>query len=193
MDEVVARVGVSASYKKQFAEAFGSSTVTDARVLKALSAFMSRLISADSPYDRYLVTGQGLSAAALKGLGIFRQHCTGCHSEPLTSNGGFHSNAWPSNLDVGRYRITENSQDSGKFKVPSLRNVARTYPYMHDGTAKTLEQVVSHYNSLNASSGTEESNLPVQMDLSHEEQRNLISFLESLTDEHFLSNPLFAP
>lgn len=193
MSEVVERIAAKSSYHSQFKDAFGTGEVNDTKVLKALSEFMRRLISDHSPYDTYLKTGHGLSEAELRGLHLFRQHCASCHAEPLLSNGGFHRNAWPSSGDAGRAEITQNLADTGRFKVPSLRNVAVTYPYMHNGTAKTLAEVIDHYASLTEQSLQFDPKLPAGMHFNEQQKKDLIEFLNSLTDEVFLSNPLFAP
>jgi len=193
MSEVVERIASKSSYRAQFKDAFGSDEINDANVLKALSEFMSRLISDHSPYDTYLKTGQGLTESELRGLHLFRQHCTSCHTEPLFSNAGFHRNAWPSSGDAGRAGITQDLADTGRFKVPGLRNVAVTYPYMHDGSAKTLAEVIDHYASLTEQSHQVDPKLPTGMHFNDQEKNDLIEFLNALTDEAFLSNPLFAP
>jgi cytochrome c peroxidase len=111
----------------------------------------------------------------------------------LFSNAGFHRNAWPSSGDAGRAGITQDLADTGRFKVPSLRNVAVTYPYMHDGSAKTLAEVIDHYASLTEQSSQVDSKLPAGMHFNDQEKNDLIEFLNALTDDSFLSNPLFAP
>lgn len=186
-------------YQDAFKRAFPGSepAISTATFLQALSQFMASLISADSPYDQY-VTGQNpavLSNAALNGRKLFNAHCNSCHSEPLFTNNGFHSNGLPGVSDPGRKAVTLNPDDVHKFKVPSLRNIEVTGPYMHDGRFKTLEEVLAFY-----STGIED--LPHTDPLLYKDGNpgfrfsqieidELKAFLLSLTDRKFLQNRSF--
>lgn len=185
-------------YTELFKKAYPKATepVSTANMLRALTQFMGSLISADSRYDHF-VTGNSsaLSAKEQQGLQIFTTHCNACHTAPLFTDNTFRSNGLPGVNDPGRKEITLNPEDKHKFKVPSLRNITHTGPYMHDGRFKTLNQVVDFY-----STGIEDlphtdkllyTNGKPGFNFSAEEKDALIAFLRSLTDEKFLSNPKF--
>ena len=107
---------------------------------------MSGLISANAKYDQYVNSTTSLTTDEQEGLVLFRQHCSSCHSEPLFTDYSFQNNGIDKVFaDSGRYRITRNDEDMGRFKVPTLRNIALSGPYMHDGRFNTLEAVLDHY------------------------------------------------
>ncbi|WAS89499.1 di-heme enzyme [Corallococcus sp. NCRR] len=209
----------------RFAEAFPneSTPVSLATLTRALSAFERSLISGTSAYDRYLYGKDvdALSPAAKRGLQLFlseRLECDHCHSgfnfqdatvhestaEPVLPyhNTGLYNEdgqgAYPAG-DTGLFEITFRPEDMGRFKAPSLRNVAVTGPYMHDGSVETLSDVLDHYAAggrARAANGGQPS--PLQsafvrgFDLTPEEKADVIAFLESLTDTAFLTDPRFA-
>jgi cytochrome c peroxidase len=130
------------------------------------------------------------------GYDIFKQKCSSCHKEPLFTDGSFRNAGLPVDAtlnDYGRMAITGNGRDSLKFKVPSLRNVAVTYPYGHDGRFFTLLNVFEHYRKDMVISATTDSLLLHKIPLSNYEIGQLTAFLNTLTDTAFLKNPLFAP
>ena len=132
-----------------------------------------------------------LTADEKAGLKLFEENCSSCHSGSLFSNFGFYRNghSTSSDLDSGRYRITQNIEDKGRFRVPSLRNVALTYPYLHDGSAKNLDSILSKY--ANPPYDHELPNGPILLDL--EERKQLIEFLKTLSDYNFISNSDYLP
>ncbi|MEM6344631.1 MAG: cytochrome c peroxidase [Bacteroidota bacterium] len=165
---------------------------------RAIAAYERTMISGDSPYDRF-VRGedpQALSAAAQRGLALFmseRTNCTQCHGGIDFSLYDFANNGlYDSFLDKGRYRVTLDSADIGKFKVPTLRNVALSWPYMHDGSLNSLEEVVQHYNE-GGKGHVNQSTYVRPLGLNPNEVADLVAFLESLTDKKFINNPAFAP
>ncbi|MEL7531175.1 MAG: cytochrome c peroxidase [Bacteroidota bacterium] len=165
---------------------------------RAIAAYERTLISGDSPYDRF-VRGedpQALNAAAQRGLTLFkseRTNCTQCHGGIDFSLYNFENNGlYDSFLDQGRYRVTLDSTDIGKFKVPTLRNIGLSWPYMHDGSLKSLEEVVQHYNE-GGQGHANQSAYVRPLGLNPKEVSDLVAFLESLTDEKFINNPAFAP
>ncbi|MFM2083107.1 MAG: hypothetical protein RL380_1798, partial [Verrucomicrobiota bacterium] len=120
--------------------------------------------------------------------------CFHCHGGPLFTDNQFHNNGL--NLvdtDLGRFKVTGKDYDQGKFSTPSLRNVALTAPYMHDGKFKTLDDVIAHYDHGLVRSPTLDPNLakhpPEGLRLSREDQDALVAFLKTLTDEKFLAQP----
>jgi cytochrome c peroxidase len=153
----------------------------------ALASYVRTIVSGNSRYDRY-VSGdtKALSAQALFGLGLFRgkAHCTVCHAGPNLTDDSFHNTgvAWRDGelRDPGRFKVTGKIEDRGSFKVPTLREVARTAPYMHDGSLATLEAVVDYYNrGGNPNPGVDEDLRPLH--LTAEEKRALVEFLKSLS------------
>ena len=157
------------------------------QVALALAAYVRTIQTGDSPYDRY-VTGDrsALSAAARRGLDLFRGKggCTGCHVGPIFSDEEFHNTgvAWRTGVltDEGRARVTNAALDRGAFKTPTLREVARTAPYMHDGSFATLREVVDFYNRGGApNAGLDKDLRPLE--LTTRDKEDLVAFLKSLT------------
>ena len=197
--EVVARLNANARYRDRFREAFGIETITAPYLLQALSQFMLLMVSDQSPYDDYLRgEGEGLTELELQGMALFEDHCGGCHAGPLQTDFSYRNNGLDSvMLDLGRGRITEHPADEGKFRVPSLRNVALTAPYMHNARFATLEAVLQHYASGIRPSATLDPEFlspegaPKPMALTAAEQQAIVAFLHTLTDRDFTTNPLF--
>ncbi len=189
------------SYKKLYKQAFTNGEINAENMLKALSQFMTMLTSSNSRFDKYRrnETGGTMSSQELAGYSVFNQKCASCHATDIFTDNSFRNNGLPINPainDKGRYRVTENPTDTYKFKVPSLRNIEKTAPYMHDGRFYTLEAILEHYTSgiqntqnldpllVNGSS--------FGISLSSTEKTQLIAFLKTLTDNEFLTNPKFA-
>ena len=181
-------------YPSQFKKAFGTEEINTQRFLKALSQYMLTLVSADSKYDKVIRKEEKFTKMEQKGYDLFKKHCTSCHKEPLLTSNSFENNGLTLDTtlnDFGRMKITQNSKDSLKFKVPTLRNIEFTFPYMHDGRFKTLNEVVKHYNSGIQKSKTLSKPLQKPMNLSDNERTELIAFLKTLTDKEFLFNPKY--
>ena len=198
MDEtlanVVTKLQKSEKYQAQFLAAFGDTNITGQRVLKALTQFELQLISSNSKYDKVMRKEADFTDQEQNGYKLFKTNCASCHNEPLFTSDKFERNgiALDTTLnDIGRQRITGNTKDYLLFKVPTLRNIQFTYPYMHDGRFKKLTDVIKHYNSLENN-----KNLPKQlqksMHLSDNERVDLITFLHTLTDKNFLFNQRFS-
>jgi len=186
--ELSKRLQSNASYLKAFDKAFGR--VPDAYTIpRALSSYVRSLPAPDADYDRY---DQGdstaLSASAIKGLQLFeseRLQCGSCHTAPLFTSFAFANNGlYDDYKDIGRALITQKTDDQGKFRIPSLRNVAVTAPYMHDGSVATLAEVIQHYADGTSTHKNKDSRLQ-GFTISKEETEQLISFLLSLTDSQF--------
>lgn len=196
--EVVKRISESETYRKRFAKVFGSNKkISGQLVLKALSQYMLSLQSSDSKYDRVIRKEEGYSFTEYEANGykLFTKHCASCHTEPLFTNGGFANNGLkPDTLynDGGRIKISGKAEDSLKFKVPTLRNIAVTYPYMHDGRYRNLQMVLFHYSEGIHQTVNLAPQLKKGIKLNENEKRDLIAFLKTLTDTEFLRNPLFA-
>lgn len=196
MANVVRKLNASAKYRGLFRAAFGDSLASGQKTLLALSQFVLLLNSSNSRYDKYIrrEAGAAFTAQEQNGLALFRKHCAACHSEPLFTNGGFADNGLPPDtalMDTGRMRITQNPADSLQFKIPTLRNIQFTYPYMHDGRFKKLSDVINHYTGGMRPGGTPDARLQAPIALRHEDKIDLIAFLLTLTDREFLFDKRF--
>lgn len=166
-------------------------------ITRSLACFERSLISGNSPFDQYYYQNidNVLTENQLKGMRLFfsnKVNCTNCHNGFNFTNYSFQNNGLYQNYqDSGRYRLTQNDTDIAKFKVPTLRNIGITAPYMHDGSLNTLMEVVEHYNNGGAK-GHHQSKLIKPLNLTDSEKLQLVAFLESLTDESFLFNENFS-
>lgn len=188
---VVGKLRANSLYRRLFKEAFGDSLATGEHTLKALSQFMLSLTSARSKYDRMKRGEERFNEQEQKGYGLFQKHCASCHAEPLFTTHAFANNGLPADpllRDYGRMQITHQPGDSLKFKIPTLRNIAYTYPYMHDGRFKKLSQVLDHYTSGIRQSTTLAKELQAKMELSSNDKVDLIAFLMTLSDQEFVFN-----
>lgn len=200
LSNIILKLKRSGKYRQLFTEAYGSEEITTERILKSLSQFMLMMVSANSRYDKYVRNepGGSLSAAETAGLLLFREKCQGCHATELFTDQAFRNNGLPPTglNDVGRFAVTLNDNDKYCFRVPTLRNIEKTAPYMHDGRFYTLDAVLEHYNSGVADSPTLDTllkrNGTTGIRLSAQEKQELISFLKTLTDDQFTHNPLFS-
>ena len=189
------RLNSDSSYVRMARQAYGRDP--DPFVItRSIACFERSLISGYSRFDHYenYNDAAALSAYELKGLELFfsdRSNCSQCHGGFNFTNYAFENNGlYEMYEDVGRFRFTGDDKDLARFKVPSLRNVALTAPYMHDGSMMTLEEVVEHYNK-GGFSHPHKSELIKPLNLSEDEKSKLVAFLKTLTDESFIQNPLF--
>ena len=165
-------------------------------ITRSIANFERSLLSGSSAYDRYEngENTQALSAAALRGRDLFfspKTNCFQCHGGFNFTNYAFENNGlYEDYADPGRFRLTHEEADRALFKVPSLRNVAVTAPYMHDGSIASLTEVIEHYNS-GGKNHPHKSDWVHPLNLTDQEKEDLHQFLQSLTDEDFLSNPNF--
>ena len=163
-------------------------------ITRALGVFERTLISGNSKYDKYLLEKLKLSAKEEEGRKLFfssKTNCSSCHSGFDFTNYSFSNTGLYLNYkDIGRLRFTKDSSDMAKFKVPSLRNIEVTAPYMHDGSLETLEEVIEHFNS-GGKNHVNKSEILKPLHLSDEEKGNLILFLKTLTDYEFIDNKVF--
>lgn len=196
LDSVLLKLRKDASYQKMFYEAFGSKEINSQRMLKALAQFTGLLVSANSKYDRVKRGEEEFNSSEAHGYKIFQAHCAVCHKEPLFTDNSFRNNGLELNAylkDYGRMAITANPEDSLKFRVPSLRNVGVTQPYMHDGRIYSLQSVVDHYNTGIQQSATLDPLLKNGIKLNRLEKYDLVLFLYTLTDSSFLKDKRFGP
>ena len=186
---------------KLFKQAFDGGEINSENMLKALGQFMALLVSSNSKFDKYRRNESGgtMTADELDGYAIFNQKCASCHATDLFTDNSFRNNGLAINPlvnDIGRFRVTQLESDKYKFKVPSLRNIEKTAPYMHDGRFYTLEAVLDHYSSgvVNTQNLDESlnNNGTLGIPLTQTEKAKIIAFLKTLTDNEFLTNPKFA-
>ncbi|OYQ45600.1 cytochrome-c peroxidase [Flavobacterium cyanobacteriorum] len=185
INRVIDKLRKSGRYKKIFIATYGDSSITSSKILKALAQFQLTLVSAGSKYDRVRTGKEKFTPQEKRGYTLFRLNCSGCHPEPLFSTYAFENNGLPAAAtlnDFGRYSVTKRESDKNRFKVPSLRNLSYTYPYMHDGRFSTLNQVMAHYS--NNFSGNNSLNKFIT--ISSGEKVDLISFLLTLNDKEFV-------
>lgn len=195
LENVLAKLNQRGDYRTAFFEAFKDSTVTSEKMLKSLTQFMGLMISANSKYDRYLAGDETYSAEEVIGLKLFRSKCANCHQEPLFTNNTYRSNGLPINKrldDKGRFIITGNVNDLYTFKVPSLRNVELTFPYMHDGRFRNLTEVLNYYGDSSKHANYSDPLIHNIGELSAEEIKMLHAFLRTLTDKTFIYDRRFA-
>jgi len=195
MDEDIAKVVTKLRhmpmYRGLFFNAFADSTITGEQTLKALSQFQLTFISANAKYDSVKRKESVFSSQELNGYRLFKQHCNSCHAEPLFSTFEFADNGLSvdSTLnDLGRVVVSQNPLDSFKFKVPTLRNLAYSFPFMHDGRFTKLSQVVTHYTNLTFCN-QKDKRLQQPIILTENEKVDLVSFLLTLSDKSFVFNP----
>lgn len=210
-DDVVQKISAVDFYPAMFKAAYGDENVTQDRIIKAISQFQRTLISSNSKYDKAkLRTPPQATFTPLEEHGFFlfelseKGDCFHCHGATFSgqtfaafgavqfSNNGIDG---PGEMNPGRYEVTGDPSDFGKFKIPTLRNVALTGPYMHDGRFATLREVIEHYNSGGKMSATIDVNMKhvgVGLNLTEYDKQALEAFLETLTDADFVTNPAFS-
>jgi cytochrome c peroxidase len=199
--KAIAMMKADPEYQKLFKIAFTDGEINSENMLKALGQFMVMLTSSNSRFDKYRrqESGGTLTQDELDGYTVFNAKCASCHATDLFTDNSFRNNGLPVNPavnDVGRYRVTELAVDYYKFKVPSLRNIEKTAPYMHDGRLFTLEAVLEHYNSRVVASETLDpilnKNNKLGIPLTEIEKTNIIAFLKTLTDNQYLTDKRFS-
>lgn len=200
LDTITQRLRNSALYRQLFQNAFGSTEINSQKMLRALAQFTSMLISASSKYDRYVRHEPGgvFTKEEEEGYRLFKQHCSSCHTEPLFTDLSFRNNGLDAvSEDPGRDTITGIEADRGKFRVPSLRNIELTAPYMHDGRFDDLDQVLNHYTTTvkkNPALDTAfiQAGGKLGLPLKKTEKQKIIAFLKTLTDTDFINDKRFA-
>jgi cytochrome c peroxidase len=193
---VVQTLARDTMYQRLFTAAFGDPMVDTIRLAQAIATFERTLISGYSAYDDYNRGNKtALSTSAIHGLTLFMSdstNCSKCHSGFNFTDNKFHSTGLDQSYsDLGRILITNQDQDNGSFKTPSLRNVALTSPYEHDGRFTVLEQVIEHYNTGGMHNKAQDT-LIKPLNLNNDQVEALVAFLESLTDKGFVTNSAFS-
>ena len=196
LNEVVKALSEIPEYRRLFMRAFQTGVSKDG-IGKAIAAFERTILSGNSAYDRYAAgDANALTAAQKRGLDVFmnKADCATCHTPPTFSNGRYYNagvDADKPKPDPGRMAVTNGDRDFGKFRVPSLREVAHTAPYFHDGSAKTLEQAVA----LMAGGGRNNPNLSAMLrsirdaKLTQQDQKDLVDFLRALSGRYPIVSP----
>ena len=192
MEEVIARLKNKSNYSILSKSAYGREL--DAfTITRALACFERALISGDSKFDRYyFLKSNDYSDVEQKGMELFfseRTPCSSCHALPFFTDYEFYSLGLE-DADIGLERRTYSAADRGKFKTPTLRNIELTAPYMHNGSMSSLEEVVSFYNNGGGTRSTKDSRVK-PMNLSKEEEAELVAFLKTLTDWNFVQHENF--
>lgn len=222
LEHLTVKLQATSDYPQLFERAFSSATITSENIAKALASFQRTLVSQNSKYDQVLRGVAKFNESELRGSRAFFTHpdatsgirgsnCGDCHRNILTDGfktefDGFSNNGLDEDheLEDGLFATTENPADKGKFKVPSLRNIALTAPYMHDGRFETLEEVLNHYNEhikesitldpliREASNDPRNPGDPISLGLTEQEKNDIIAFLHTLTDLEFITNEKYA-
>ncbi|TYB71771.1 cytochrome-c peroxidase [Bizionia saleffrena] len=202
-DDVVSKLSNHSEYPTLFENAFGAFPITKTLTTKALAQFERTLISGNSKFDKYLLGDATLTPQEQNGLHVFMDeargdcfHCHGSPNNPLWTDNMFHNNGLDSSFaDLGLGATTGNPSDNGKFKSPSIRNLAYTAPYMHDGRFETIDEVINHYSQgLQNSSSIDPLMKKINqggVQLIPQDKTDLKAFLLSLSDPSFLNNPEF--
>lgn len=199
LENVYQKLRAMPKYTALFKAAFGTEEINTTRFMKALSQFMLLCISSNSKYDKVMRKEGNLAFTSdeLEGYNLVKQKCASCHSEPLFTDGSFRNNGLaisPVN-DKGLYGATLIETDRYKFKVPSLRNLKYTAPYMHDGRFLSLSAALEHYNNEVVATPNLDPLLngsKLGIALTATEKTKIIAFLTTLNDEEFIKNQLLA-
>lgn len=197
--DVIHKLNTHAQYPALFRVAFGGDTITTSMLMKAIAQFERTMVSGNSKYDKYVQGMVSLTAQEIRGLNLYQDpakgDCVHCHSLGSTFSDFEYRNNGVDSIyaDAGRYRITLVGADSGKFKTPSLRNIALTAPYMHDGRFSTLQQCLDHYNTGFHLSPQLDPVLAVQTKgrMTTQDMQDIIAFLNTLTDSTLIRNAGF--
>ena len=211
LDNVVSKLSKSGMYRDQFVRAFGSDEITAEKISLALEQFMMSIVSYQSKYDLWLEGKAELTPSEERGRQLFITEynpffpqfsgadCAHCHGGANFENDDYMNNGLDTDAmftDIGREKVTGKATDRAKFKVPSLRNIELTAPYMHDGRFATLEEVIDHYNAgIKASSTADPTVLNTKdtgLFLTDEDKKDLVAFLKTLTDREFLKKEKYS-
>lgn len=212
LEEAISRLESTEPYPRLFKKAFGEKKITSESIAKAIAQFERTLISANSRYDKIVIGEVNPTEQEQRAIELFMTHpipeaglrganCGDCHGSHLTTLNTFHDNGLDTKpKDAGRQSFTQQSFDFGKMRVPSLRNIALTGPYMHDGRFATLEEVLDHYNehlkeSPNLDPLLMEASNEINgntLNLTEQEKKDILVFLHLLTDEEFVNNEAFS-
>lgn len=214
MENVVLKLKNTSVYPRKFKEAFGTENINSDLIFKALAQFERSIISTNSKFDQYIMGKVQLTAQEKNGFNLFKTHpepsfglrggnCGDCHNTVnfIEQVANFRNNGLDATFtDEGRKIVTGKGFDAGKFRIPSLRNIALTAPYMHDGRFKTLEEVLDHYNEHIQKSTTLDPLIiaasnkikGTSLSLTQKEKEDIIAFLHTLTDQDLINNTQYS-
>ena len=196
IENILKKLNADSVYPPMFKNAFGDNNISSERVLKSLAQFTGSIISSNSKYDKVMRGEDSFNNIEQKGYVLFKANCETCHKEPLFTDNSYRNNGIALNRfnDAGRMMITGSKEDSLKFKVPSLRNIQVSFPYMHDGSIFSVPQVIDHYMSISfADNPSIDIALKNKISFTPREKNELIYFLYSLTDSSLLTNERYGP
>lgn len=196
LENVLSKLKADKEYRAMFKAAFGDELINTQRMGKAISQFELQLVSSNSKYDKVMRGETSFILPEQLGYDIFKKKCASCHTEPMFTDNTYRNVGMtmdPYLNDPGRMKITNRPEDSLKFKVPSLRNVAMTFPYGHDGRFFSLSGVFEHYRNKMVVSANTDPIMKNKLALSNFEIGQLTAFLYTLTDSSFLKDPRFGP
>ncbi len=189
VDELIQELNDLPEYVERFGKIFGESGVTFDNIAKAIATFERSVVSKNSAYDKYIAGDkEAMSASAVNGMDLFfgKGKCALCHNGPVFTDSGFHNigvqQHGPLKEDLGRFNVSKDPADKGAFKTPGLRSVSQTAPYMHDGSAATLKDVVDFYDR-GGDIAENQSGLITPLGLSDQEALDLVEFLKALDGE----------
>ena len=195
INNVINKLKADEVYPKLFTAAFGDEAITSQRMLFAITQFVNSMVSGNSKYDKVKQGKATFTQTEQNGYTLFQSKCATCHSEPLFTDHSFRNTGIPVDPfvnDYGRMRITNKKEDSLKFKVPSLRNVALTFPYGHDGRFSSITSVLDHYSSGVQDGPTTDAIVKNKITLTNFDKFYLLEFLKTLTDSTFITDKRFA-
>ncbi len=190
VQSILKKLNSDNEYRSLFKKAFNEDKISSVSFLKSLSQFMLMCVSKQSKYDSVMRKEAAFSNEEKAGYAVFLQHCNNCHKEPLFTSNMFKNNGTPS-ADLGRNLVTLLDEDKYTFKIPSLRNLKYTAPYMHNGSLGSLDEVIRFYTYAKVfpyADAVVKNGIP----LTQEQQSHLIAFLNTLNDEEFVTNPLLS-
>lgn len=198
LNTIISRLQRVPAYPVLFKKAFGDNAINSTNIAKALTQFMMMLVSANSKYDKHKrrEPGGAFTVSEQRGYALFKQYCSTCHQEPLFSDNTFRNNGLELiSSDYGRGKLTDRKEDFGKFRVPTLRNIEATSPYMHNGSLLTLNDVLLHYAKETQPNRNLDPHLSkysrLGIPISAKDRLNIIAFLKTLTDKTFINDRRF--
>ncbi|MBP6688231.1 MAG: cytochrome-c peroxidase [Lacibacter sp.] len=193
-NNIINKLKTDSRYPQQFKTIYGSTDINQQRIYNALTQFVSAFISSATKYDSVKQNLKSFTANEQAGYVVFQNKCNSCHAEPLFTDFSYRNIGLPLSIlnDKGRMMVTGNKADSLKFRVPSLRNLYKNYPFLHDGRFIGFEQIFDHYQSGVQQSTILDPLLNGGIQLSVAERSALVDFLRTLTDNTFTGNSSFA-
>jgi cytochrome c peroxidase len=194
VNNVVTKINRDNHYSALFSKAFGSTEINQQKIFAALTQFLATIISSSTKYDSVKQNLINFTASEQTGYTIFKAKCNSCHTEPLFTDYSYRNIGLPLSTlnDKGRMTVTGNKTDSLKFRVPSLRNLFKSYPFMHDGRFISFADVFNHYQNGIQPSATLDPLLAAGIALTASERTAVVDFLKTLTDEKLVTDKRFA-